>query len=67
MTPLLAGLDCLAVPTVPRAYTVAEFEADPIALNSNLGSYTNFVNLLDLPPSPCRPAPAATACAAASR
>jgi allophanate hydrolase len=29
-------------------YTVAEVEADPIALNSNLGSYTNFVNLLDL-------------------
>jgi allophanate hydrolase len=33
---------------VPRMYTVAEVEADPIALNSNLGSYTNFVNLLDL-------------------
>jgi allophanate hydrolase len=29
-------------------YTLAEVEADPIALNSNLGSYTNFVNLLDL-------------------
>jgi allophanate hydrolase len=29
-------------------YTVAELEADPIVLNSNLGSYTNFVNLLDL-------------------
>ncbi len=48
VAPLLAGLDCLAVPTVPRAYTVAELEADPITLNSNLGSYTNFVNLLDL-------------------
>lgn len=48
VAPLLANLDCLAVPTVPRAYTVAELNADPITLNSNLGSYTNFVNLLDM-------------------
>jgi allophanate hydrolase len=48
VAPLLNSLDYLAVPTVPRAYTVAELEADPITLNSNLGSYTNFVNLLDL-------------------
>jgi allophanate hydrolase len=46
--PMLESVDCLAVPTVPRFYTVAEVEADPIALNSNLGTYTNFVNLLDL-------------------
>ena len=46
--PMLASVDCLAVATVPRMYTLAEVEADPIALNSNLGSYTNFVNLLDL-------------------
>ena len=46
--PILDNVDCLAVATVPRMYTVAELEADPIALNSNLGSYTNFVNLLDL-------------------
>lgn len=46
--PMLEGIDCLAVATVPRMYTVAEVGADPIALNSNLGSYTNFVNLLDL-------------------
>ncbi len=46
--PMLESVDCLAVATVPRMYTVAEVEADPIALNSNLGSYTNFVNLLDL-------------------
>jgi allophanate hydrolase len=36
------------VPTAPAAYTVAELEADPIRLNANLGTYTNFVNLLDL-------------------
>ena len=46
--PILNTVDALAVPTVPRAYTVAELEADPITLNSNLGSYTNFVNLLDM-------------------
>jgi allophanate hydrolase len=46
--PMLESVDCLAVATVPRMYTVAEVETDPIALNSNLGSYTNFVNLLDL-------------------
>lgn len=46
--PMLNTVDALAVPTVPRAYTVAELEADPITLNSNLGSYTNFVNLLDM-------------------
>ncbi len=46
--PIFDTVDVLAVPTVPRAYTVAEVEADPITLNSNLGTYTNFVNLLDL-------------------
>ena len=45
---LLAQHDALMVPTAPAAYTVAQLEADPIRLNSNLGTYTNFVNLLDL-------------------
>jgi allophanate hydrolase len=45
---ILSGFDVLMVPTVPAAYTRAQLEADPIALNSNLGTYTNFVNLLDL-------------------
>ncbi len=40
--------EIMVVPTMPRAYTIAEVEADPIRLNSNLGVYTNFVNLLDL-------------------
>ena len=38
----------MLVPTMPRLYTVAEVEADPVRLNSRLGTYTNFVNLLDL-------------------
>jgi allophanate hydrolase len=43
-----AAFDAMAVPTIPRPYTVAEVEADPMRLNSRLGTYTNFVNLLDL-------------------
>ena len=46
--PLIASLDCFAVPTVPRVYTLADLEAEPVRYNSNLGTYTNFVNLLDL-------------------
>jgi allophanate hydrolase len=45
---LLAPLDALVVPTAPTTYTVDEVLADPITLNSRLGTYTNFVNLLDL-------------------
>jgi len=43
-----SAFDAMIVPTIPRPYTVAEVLADPISLNSNLGTYTNFVNLLDL-------------------
>jgi allophanate hydrolase len=41
-------IDALLVPTMPTAYTVDQVLADPIQLNSQLGTYTNFVNLLDL-------------------
>jgi len=41
-------IDVLLVPTAGTIYTVDQLEADPIALNSNLGTYTNFTNLLDL-------------------
>jgi allophanate hydrolase len=44
----LAQADILMVPTIPAVFTVAEIEADPVALNTRLGTYTNFVNLLDL-------------------
>jgi allophanate hydrolase len=44
----LGRLDALMVPTVPRSVTAAEVEADPIGPNAQLGTYTNFVNLLDL-------------------
>jgi len=42
------GIDALVVPTTPTIYTVNQVLADPIQLNSRLGTYTNFVNLLDL-------------------
>ncbi len=38
----------LLLPTAGTHYRIAESEADPIALNSTLGRYTNFVNLMDL-------------------
>ncbi|MCW5261814.1 allophanate hydrolase [Verminephrobacter eiseniae] len=44
---LWAGMDVLLVPTAPTHYTIAAMQADPVALNSHLGQYTNFVNLLD--------------------
>jgi allophanate hydrolase len=43
-----AAIDALVLPTAPTAYTTAQVLANPIELNSRLGSYTNFVNLLDL-------------------
>lgn len=46
--PMLRGLDLLCVPTVPTFYSVADLEVDPVTPNSNNGTYTNFVNLLDM-------------------
>ncbi|MGJ5045027.1 MULTISPECIES: allophanate hydrolase [unclassified Bradyrhizobium] len=43
-----ADIDALVLPTAPTAYTTADVLANPIELNSRLGTYTNFVNLLDL-------------------
>ncbi|MBV8577767.1 MAG: allophanate hydrolase [Acetobacteraceae bacterium] len=41
------AIDMLLLPTCPTIFTVEEVRADPIRLNSQLGLYTNFVNLLD--------------------
>ena len=46
---LFAEVDVLVTPTSPTTYTIAALEADNIALNAKMGTYTNFVNLLDLP------------------
>jgi len=42
------SLDAVVLPTAPTAYSTAQVLANPIELNSRLGTYTNFVNLLDL-------------------
>jgi allophanate hydrolase len=42
------NLDAIVLPTAPTAYSTAQVLANPIELNSRLGTYTNFVNLLDL-------------------
>jgi allophanate hydrolase len=41
-------IDVLALPTAPTVYSIKQILSDPIQLNSRLGTYTNFVNLLDL-------------------
>jgi allophanate hydrolase len=41
-------IDALVVPTSPTIYRVDEVLANPRGLNSNLGVYTTFGNLLDL-------------------
>jgi allophanate hydrolase len=46
--PVWDRVDILVTPTAGTIYRIAEVEADPILTNSNLGYYTNFLNLLDL-------------------
>jgi allophanate hydrolase len=41
-------MDILALPTAGTIYTHEAVAAEPVKLNTNLGYYTNFVNLLDL-------------------
>ncbi|RAZ92232.1 allophanate hydrolase [Mesorhizobium hawassense] len=48
LAPVIASVDLFCVPTAPTHYTVDAVLADPIATNSRLGTYTNFVNLLDM-------------------
>lgn len=40
-------VDCIVTPTTGTIYTRAEMLADPIRRNTDLGLYTNFMNLLD--------------------
>ena len=46
--PVWDQVDVIVTPTAGTIYRIAEVEADPLRLNSNLGYYTNFMNLLDL-------------------
>ncbi|MFF1252182.1 allophanate hydrolase [Pseudarthrobacter sp. NPDC058329] len=42
------GFDALLIPTTPFHPTLAEVAADPVGVNSLMGTYTNFCNLFDL-------------------
>jgi allophanate hydrolase len=42
------AMDVMLLPTSGTTYKISEVLADPVQLNSNLGLYTNFVNLMDL-------------------
>ena len=41
-------IDLVVTPTAGTIYTIAEVQADPVQTNTNLGYYTNFMNLLDM-------------------
>lgn len=45
---LWKAVDALLLPTAPAHYRISEVLAEPVMLNSALGHYTNFVNLLDM-------------------
>ncbi|WP_435605655.1 allophanate hydrolase [Pseudomonas knackmussii] len=44
---IIAELDCVLTPTIGRPVTLDELHAAPVLRNSQLGYYTNFMNLLD--------------------
>ncbi len=46
--PVWDRINFLLVPTTGTAFTIAQVQAEPILRNSELGTYTNFTNLLDL-------------------
>ncbi|MEY8876520.1 MAG: allophanate hydrolase [Leptothrix sp. (in: b-proteobacteria)] len=46
--PVWNTIDALMVPTAPTHPTLAAVAAEPVLRNSELGTYTNFVNLLGL-------------------
>ena len=43
-----SDIDVMVTPTAGTIYTIDQVNTDPIRCNSNLGYYTNFMNLLDL-------------------
>ncbi len=44
----LADCQALLIPTTTGHPTIAEVDADPVGVNSRMGTYTNFCNLMDL-------------------
>ena len=46
--PELDTVDMLCVPSIPTFFSVADLDADPITPNNKFGTYTNFVNMMDM-------------------
>ena len=46
---LLAGADAMLIPTTTHHPTLSEVAAEPVAVNSRLGTFTNFANLFGYP------------------
>ncbi|MBB1520614.1 allophanate hydrolase [Aquipseudomonas guryensis] len=44
---ILAEVDCVLTPAYPRPVTLDELHSEPVKRNSDLGYYTNFMNMLD--------------------
>ncbi|MGE3772643.1 MAG: allophanate hydrolase [Gammaproteobacteria bacterium] len=44
---VLAGVDCIMTPTTPTIPRIDDEAREPLRLNALLGTYTNFMNLLD--------------------
>ncbi|WP_372798125.1 allophanate hydrolase [Pontiella sp.] len=44
---VMGSVDLIVTPTAGTPYTIDEVNANPIQLNTNLGYYTNYMNLLD--------------------
>lgn len=44
---ILSRVDAILTPTAGTIYSIPQMQANPLVLNSNLGYYTNFMNLLD--------------------
>ena len=44
---IMAEVDCILTPAYPRPVTLDELHAEPVKRNSDLGYYTNFMNMLD--------------------
>ena len=42
------AIDLLVLPTTPAIHTLVEVERNPLAINAEIGAFTNFANLLDL-------------------
>lgn len=45
---VLQGCDAMVVPTVPTIFTIDQMLSDPMVLNTAMGTYTYFVNPLDM-------------------